>query len=215
MARPVLFVLAGVNGAGKSSVGGQVLSQAGLSWFNPDAFARELSAEIAVSPAAATARSWHEGVRRLDDAIRLRRNHAFETTLAGRTIVSRLTGTARSHDILMWYCGLASADLYVRRVHARVNAGGHDIPEAVVRARIPRSTANLIGLLPHLTHLHLYDNSAEVRGGAPIPDPVLVLEVKAGTVVFPALRDLAALRATPDWAKPIVEAALASRKRRR
>lgn len=36
MARPVLCVLAGVNGAGKSSVGGQVLEQSGLAWFNPD-----------------------------------------------------------------------------------------------------------------------------------------------------------------------------------
>ena len=40
--RPVLYVLAGVNGAGKSSVGGHLLSRAGLAWFNPDSFAREL-----------------------------------------------------------------------------------------------------------------------------------------------------------------------------
>lgn len=36
MARPVLVVLAGVNGAGKSSIGGHQLAQAGLPWFNPD-----------------------------------------------------------------------------------------------------------------------------------------------------------------------------------
>ena len=43
MARPVLYVLAGVNGAGKSSIGGQLLVSAGLTWFNPDTFARELA----------------------------------------------------------------------------------------------------------------------------------------------------------------------------
>ena len=42
--RPVIYVLAGVNGAGKSSVGGHLLTRAGLAWFNPDAFARELRA---------------------------------------------------------------------------------------------------------------------------------------------------------------------------
>jgi predicted ABC-type ATPase len=40
--RPALFVLAGVNGAGKSSVGGHLLEREGLTWFNPDDFAREL-----------------------------------------------------------------------------------------------------------------------------------------------------------------------------
>ncbi|WP_276323439.1 hypothetical protein [Achromobacter xylosoxidans] len=30
MERPILYVLAGVNGAGKSSVGGHILTQAGM-----------------------------------------------------------------------------------------------------------------------------------------------------------------------------------------
>ena len=69
MARPVLYVLAGVNGAGKSSVGGYLLEQAGLTWFNPDTFARELMATTGCRPSEANARAWHEGVRRLDEAI--------------------------------------------------------------------------------------------------------------------------------------------------
>jgi predicted ABC-type ATPase len=44
MTRPVLYVLAGVNGAGKSSVGGHLLERDGLTWFNPDTFAREFKA---------------------------------------------------------------------------------------------------------------------------------------------------------------------------
>ena len=38
--RPFIFALAGVNGAGKSSVGGTILREHGLDWFNPDTFAR-------------------------------------------------------------------------------------------------------------------------------------------------------------------------------
>lgn len=85
MPRPVLFVLAGVNGAGKSSVGGHLLAQAGLSWFDPDAFARELRVETGIGQTAANAVAWQEGMRRLDEAIAHRTNHAFETTLGGRT----------------------------------------------------------------------------------------------------------------------------------
>ena len=58
MARPFIFVLAGVNGAGKSSVGGALLEQHGLSWFNPDTYARELMRELGIDQAEANARAW-------------------------------------------------------------------------------------------------------------------------------------------------------------
>ena len=51
MTRPILYVLAGVNGAGKSSLGGHALRQAGLDWFNPDTFTRQL-VETTGSPLA-------------------------------------------------------------------------------------------------------------------------------------------------------------------
>ena len=47
--RPVIFVLAGVNGAGKSSVGGAILQEHGVTWFNPDTFSRELVARSGLS----------------------------------------------------------------------------------------------------------------------------------------------------------------------
>ena len=37
-----ILVLAGVNGAGKSSLLGQMLGADGATWFNPDAFTRQL-----------------------------------------------------------------------------------------------------------------------------------------------------------------------------
>jgi predicted ABC-type ATPase len=58
MPRPVLYVLAGVNGAGKSSIGGHLLEQKGLTWFNPDTFARELVALSGCDQATANAQAW-------------------------------------------------------------------------------------------------------------------------------------------------------------
>ena len=69
MERPILYVLAGVNGAGKSSVGGHILTQAGMAWFNPDTFARELVQRLGRSQDQANADAWAEGVRRLDAAV--------------------------------------------------------------------------------------------------------------------------------------------------
>jgi predicted ABC-type ATPase len=106
----------------------------------------------------------------------------------------------------MWFCGLSSPELHIARVRARVTAGGHDIPEARIRERYPAALGNLIALMPCLAHLQVYDNSAEAVPGEPIPDPLLVAEMKSGRLVWPT--DLEALAGTPDWAKPLVEVAL-------
>ncbi len=208
MARPVLYVLAGVNGAGKSSIGGHLLERAGLSWFNPDTFARELMAETGCDQATANAYAWAESVRRLEAAIAEWRSYAFETTLGGHTIAEKILAATRTHDVMVWFCGLASPELHLARVRSRVAVGGHPIPEAKIRERYPRARKNLIGLMPHLAHLQVYDNSADAMSGEAVPDPVLVLEMENRQLIWPAPDHLDALRNTPDWAKPLVEAAL-------
>jgi hypothetical protein len=86
-----------------------------------------------------------------------------------------------------------------------VAAGGHDIPEAKIRERWVHAPLNLIELMPHLSELRMFDNSADAAPGEPVPDPVQVLHVRSGVVAFPlALTDL---ERTPGWAKPIVKAA--------
>lgn len=204
--RPVLYVLAGVNGAGKSSVGGYLLRQQGLDWFDPDAFARELRDTNGCSQIEANALAWQEGMRRLDAARAEGRHYAFETTLGGRTVPARILAASQSHDVLMWFCGLDTPERHIARVRSRASAGGHDIPEAKIRERFPAALTNLIGLMPCLAHLRVFDNSAEAGKDGVVPDPVLVLEMQSGRLVRP--RTLAALRRTPEWAKGLVEAAL-------
>ncbi|MBB1060592.1 AAA family ATPase [Marilutibacter spongiae] len=204
--RPVLFVLAGVNGAGKSSVGGHLLRQAGMEWFNPDSFARELVAGSGCDPVEANAIAWREGMRRLDLALSTGSDHAFETTLGGRTVPAAIQAAAGTHDVLMWFCGLSSPELHFARVKARVAAGGHDIPEAKIRERYPAALRNLIALMPRIAHLLVFDNSVEAAPGEAIPDPLKVAEMRSGRLVWPTT--LRALRQTPDWAKPLLEAAM-------
>lgn len=206
--RPFILVLAGVNGAGKSSVGGALLADHGLSWFNPDTFARELIAQLGLTPEDANARAWNLGRERLEAAIAQGTNYAFETTLGANTIPALLAGASATHDVLMIFCGLSSPEQHIARVRARVARGGHDIPEAKIRERWVASRANLIQLLPKLAQLQVFDNSAEAPPGSDIDDPVLVLEMQAGKVIFPMPDDVAALAATPGWARPVVQAAM-------
>jgi predicted ABC-type ATPase len=208
MTRSVLYVLAGVNGAGKSSIGGHLLEREGLAWFNPDTFARELKAATGCDQKTANAQAWQEGMRRLDEALASGLNYAFETTLGGKTVTAKILQATKTHDVLIWFCGLSSPELHIARVKARVTAGGHPIPEEKIRERYPLAQLNLIKLMPHAAHMTVYDNSAEAAIDGTVPDPLLVLEMQGGHVISPTSDDLEALKRAPEWAKSILEAAL-------
>jgi predicted ABC-type ATPase len=111
---------------------------------------------------------------------------------------------AQGFEVRIWYVGLASPELHIERVRNRVRAGGHDIPESSIRRRWRHSRLNLVQLLPHLTELRVYDNSAEADpADGSAPRPTLVLHLDHGDIV--GRQDLSS---TPEWAKPIVAAAL-------
>jgi len=201
-----IFVLAGVNGAGKSSVGGAALLQKKVEYFNPDQVARTLlDANPGLSAEQANGQAWELGRKGLERALAEELNFAFETTLGARTIPQMLLdGARRGAQVHLWYAGLSSPELHLQRVQARVAAGGHDIPEAKIRERYDTSRANLIRLLPRLASLRIYDNSAEgdPRAGQR-PKPVLLLHMEAGRVVTHI-----PLAQVPQWAKPVMAAAL-------
>lgn len=204
--KPSLYVLAGANGAGKSSIAGAMVRRSGADYFNPDeAAGRIRAANPRLTQEDANGIAWLEGPRLLRRAIAERLDFAFETTLGGRTITGLLEDAAlHGFRIYVWYAGLASPDLHVARVCERVARGGHAIPEVTIRRRYDSSRLNLIRLLPHLAELRLYDNSrdANPHEGIP-PEPALLLHRSHGVVVF-----VRALGDIPSWAKPIVAAAL-------
>jgi predicted ABC-type ATPase len=188
-------------------VGGAILKEHGLEWFNPDAFSRQRVAQ-GVGKDEADAEAWAYGRSRLEAALAGGTDFAFETTLGGNTITALLTRAAATHDVVMIFCGLDTVERHIARVALRVKHGGHDIPEQRIRDRWTTARGNLISLLPHLKALQVFDNSLEAAPGETIPEPRLILEMAEGRVLHPAEGDLTALKATPGWAKPIVEAAL-------
>ncbi len=205
-AAPRIYALAGVNGAGKSSIGGAAFRAFGADYYNPDEAARALiAAHPGLNQTDANGVAWQQGRRLLEQAIAKRLHFAFETTLGANTIPRLLAGAAsQGIEVHVWYVGLSSVELHIERVRARVRKGGHDIPEADIRRRYDHSRLNLIRLLPTLAALRVYDNSAEAdpaKGQPPVP--MLVLHMDRAKIIGPAN-----LRRTPEWAKPIVAAAL-------
>lgn len=203
--RPVLYVLAGVNGAGKSSIGGHLLTQAGLAWYNPDDFARALACDYEAAQEQANIAACQESVRRLRQAMAKRGSFAFETTLGGQSITQYLLQACETHDVMIWYCGLHDPQLHLDRIRLRVRNGGHDIPQAKVHQRWTSSLKNLIVLMPSSAHLRVYDNSTQYEIGQAIGEPKLLLEMRAAKRLYPAT--LAEAANTPEWAKPVLEVA--------
>jgi len=202
-----IFVLAGVNGAGKSSIGGALLRARNGDYFNPDEVARRIRSATGRSVDDANAAAWQEGKLRLESAIESRSSFAFESTLGGNTIPRLLREAAEAGlQIVIWFAGLSTPEQHIARVRARVASGGHDIPEEMIRQRWDSSRRNIIELMPFLTELRVFDNSEESDPVArTIPVPRELLRWINRVIVRP---DADALAATPEWAKPIIARAL-------
>lgn len=198
----MIQVLAGVNGAGKSSIGGAAIRDAGQDWYNPDEFARTMQIQFPdKSIQKINSEVWHEGLHRLEGAIRDKTNFTFDTKLGGSTITNKLLDAiAAGVPVSIWYCGLDSVELHIERVAARAARGGHDIPEELIRSRYKTSMRNLCRLTPGLTQLVVYDNSRPLNEHGR-PNIRRLLHVVDGQL-------LALDQDMPDWAKPVAAVSL-------
>ena len=203
---PTLHVLAGVNGAGKSSIGESIFNRKGSVVFNPDTIARKIRAlHPDISLPLANGHAWQIGKSLLEQAIAKGSDYRFETTLGGNTIPRLLREAVKGgHRLNLWFCGLASPELHLQRVRSRVTKGGHNIPPEKIRERWDGSRKNLIKLLSYIHHLRVYDNSIEAdpAAGKP-PQPILWLEMKNRKITAP--KDF---RGAPDWVQPVIAAAV-------
>lgn len=203
---PRIYILAGVNGSGKSSIAGAAFREQGSEYYNPDEVAAAFRrANSGLDQLQTNSMAWHRGRELLERAIAQRLDFAMETTLGASTIPKLLTDAAgQGIEVHVWYTGLATPEQHLARVRARVARGGHDIPEAAIRRRFEHSRLNLIMLLPVLASLRVYDNSFEADPATgKAPHPVLVLHMARGRILNP--RDLPK---APDWAKPVAAAAM-------
>lgn len=158
--QPRCFVIGGSNGSGKSTFAQEYLRRevGPIRFINADVVAAGLSPG---DPARAAVASARQVLAELERLVAAREDFAFESTLSGIGYVGRLQRwKAAGYFIKVVFLRLASPDLALKRIAARVRQGGHDIPEADVRRRFVRSVENFDALYkPLADEWELYDNS--------------------------------------------------------
>ena len=153
---PNLFVIAGPNGAGKSTSAPRLLTgvRSVAAFVNAD--------DIALMEGVGEIEAGRIMLGRLDALAGARQDFAIETTLASRSLRPRIEALkAVGYFFHLTFVWLPGADMAVERVAARVRAGGHAIPESVIRRRYARGLENFFSLyMPIADAWQLIDNSS-------------------------------------------------------
>jgi predicted ABC-type ATPase len=152
-----LWILAGGNGAGKSTFYNQYLAKYGIQFVNADLIAREIDSENAedLSYQAATI-----AAKIRADLIAEGVSFCFETVFSHESKVDFI-GQAKAHGykIILIYIHLQTSTLNEARVKQRVSEGGHDVPIKKIHARLPRTMKHIKTALTLVDEARLLDNS--------------------------------------------------------
>ncbi|GGC56476.1 AAA family ATPase [Marinobacter halophilus] len=184
MTQPELWLLIGGNGSGKSTFYERFLARRNLAFINADNIARSLWPEAPEKHSYAAALiAEKERYRFLEEGA----SFCFETVFSHPSKVDFLgAAKAAGFRIRMFYFHLELASLNKARVHSRVKAGGHGVPEEKIETGIPRTLQNLKASIGLVDELHLIDNSSAEK---PF---VRVAEWKSGNWVLHQ-------NPVPDW----------------
>ncbi|MBO8451362.1 MAG: zeta toxin family protein [Bacteroidetes bacterium] len=132
---PRLYIVSGCNGAGKTTASYTLLPEMleCRQFVNSDEFAKGLSP---FNPEGASIQASRFMLMRIRYLLQRKEDFGIETTLATRSLLNTVRAAqAEGYYVTVLYFWLNSPDLAVKRVKARVAAGGHNIPEETVRRR--------------------------------------------------------------------------------
>ena len=127
--------------------------------LDPDSIGNTLHAKLETAFPVAGAR---QVLKAAQEHLRKGESFVVETTLAGKNYLKMMQDArSRGFDVALVYIGTARVEINLARIHDRVLAGGHDVPESDVRRRYKRSFGNLPAAMKRADHTILFDNSTE------------------------------------------------------
>ena len=153
-----LWVLAGGNGAGKSTFYNLYLAKHGIKFVNADLIAQDIDPAnmAAMSHQAATV-----AAKIREDLISHGISFCFETVFSHESKIDFIAqAKANGYTVVLIYIHLFDSSLNEARVKQRVSEGGHGVPAEKIRSRIPRTMENINVALSIVDEARILDNSS-------------------------------------------------------
>jgi predicted ABC-type ATPase len=162
MSMKTLYVIAGCNGAGKTTASYTILPEILHcdEFINADEIAKGLSP---FKPERAGIQAGRLMLQRIKALIHSEQDFAFETTLSTRSYRNFVIEAQKNgFYVTLLFFWLSSQNLAVRRVETRVKEGGHHIPEHIIRRRYEKGLKNFFTIFKNLVDDWMFiDNSGE------------------------------------------------------
>lgn len=161
--RPILIVIAGPNGSGKTSVTSRLLRHEWIEdaiYINPDIIAQEKFGDWNSQDAIMQAAKYCENLR--EQCLKQKRSLIFETVLS---IDDKVNYILRAHRagffIRFFFVCTANPTINASRIAQRVMEGGHDVPISKIISRYNKSIirGNIVSRFADRTYI--YDNSVD------------------------------------------------------
>ena len=137
-----IIIIAGPNGAGKTTFARDFLPAEAqtLKFINADLIAAGLAP---FNPETASIKAGRLMLEEIDESVEAGKSFAFETTLSGLAYLRKIKEwQKRGYDVKLWFLSLPNDEIAVSRVAFRVQQGGHNIPEHVIRRRFKSGLHN-------------------------------------------------------------------------
>ena len=159
-----LYIIAGCNGAGKTTASFTILPEIldCKEFVNADEIAKGLSP---FQPEKVAFESGRIMLKRINELLDSNENFAFETTLATKSYKTKvIEAQKKNYKVTLLFFWLQNVDLAIERVKVRVQEGGHNIDSAVIKRRYIRGIQNLFQIyLPIVDEAIIIDNSIESK----------------------------------------------------
>jgi predicted ABC-type ATPase len=156
---PDIFIIAGCNGAGKTTAAYNLLPEVfkTIEFVNADEIARGLSP---FNPTGVAFQAGRIMLSRLNQLVEESESFSFETTLSGLSYFNFIKkAKEKGYGITFFFVCLNSVELAIERVAIRVSKGGHTIPEDVIRRRYAKGLHNFTVYAALADDWYIYDNS--------------------------------------------------------
>lgn len=161
---PKLYIIAGCNGAGKTTASFTILPEVlnCKEFINADEIAKGLSP---FQPESVAMQAGRIMLARMDELLQKGETFAFETTLATKSYKQKIEwAQANGYEVTLLFFWLDSPNMAKKRVAQRVAEGGHSIPSETIERRYHNGIANLFAIYMDMVDIcYIFDNSEGER----------------------------------------------------